>query len=70
MSERAGLKLTLIERSSAMATAIATPRMPSKPSRSEMTPMDGKASSISAASVPPMIRNGRRPPAPQPDLDR
>ena len=62
ISERVGLKLTLIDRSSASATAIATPISASSPSRCEMTPMYGSARIISAARMPPMMMNGRRRP--------
>ncbi len=62
MSERVGLKLTLMARSSVRATAMAMPRMPSSPIAAEITSMLGRASSISAASTPPMRMKGRRRP--------
>jgi len=63
MIDRVGLKLTLMARSRVSATAIATPRMPSTPSAPETMSRCGRASSISAASTPPIRMNGRlRPP--------
>jgi hypothetical protein len=62
MTERVGLKLTLIARSSVSATAMATPRMPSTPMLAEITSRLGSASSIRAASTPPIRMNGLRRP--------
>ena len=62
MSDRVGLKLTLIDRSRASATVMATPSTASSPRLCEISPMCGSARSISAARMPPMMMNGRRRP--------
>ena len=59
---RVGLKLTLMARSSVSATTMAMPRMPPMPRPSETMSRFGSASSISAASRPPIRIKGRRRP--------
>ena len=62
MTDRVGLKLILIARSSVSAIAVATTRRLPTPSASLMARMFGRAKSISAARTPPIMINGRRRP--------
>ena len=59
ITERVGLKLMLIARSSVSATNTATPSRLSIPKNDRMLSMLGSASSIEAAKTPPISMNGR-----------
>ena len=62
MIDRVGLNPTLIAKSSDNTMTSATPRIASKPSALDITPIFGNASRVSAAIVPPTRMKGLRRP--------